>query len=264
MPGEAVMNDFIPILLYHISTARKSGVFDVAPWELWAHLEAIQAADRTPLVLTALAAGLRNRQSLPRRVVALTFDDATNETRIAVERLAGLGIPASVYVTIGEIGRPGMLPRAGIVEMSGLPGIEVGAHAFNHRRLDELAAAELLREVADSKAALEDLIQRPVTSFAYPHGSYNRRARDAVVAADYACAAAVKNALSHPADDPFALARWTVLKGTSVPRISQVLAGVGVPIAWHRERGRTRIYRAARRIRRRVIRNRFRERSTSS
>jgi hypothetical protein len=104
-----------------------------------------------------------------------------------------------------------------------------------------------------SRTELEEITGSPVLSFSYPHGAYDRRARVAVVAAGYRSAAAVKNAVSHLGDDPFAIARWTVTAGTPAARIADVLEGRGVPRAWRGERLRTRGYRVARRQRRRLL-----------
>jgi peptidoglycan/xylan/chitin deacetylase (PgdA/CDA1 family) len=147
------------------------------------------------------------------------------------------------------------LSPAQLAALAGLPGIEVGAHAVRHRRLDELDDAELADELRGSKAQLEDLTQRSIRSFAYPHGSYDGRVREAVIAAGFRSAAAVKNAVSHPGDDPMALARWTVTAGTPAARIAEVLDGTGVPLAWTHERPRTRAYRAVRRRRRRLFKS---------
>jgi hypothetical protein len=95
-------------------------------------------------------------------------------------------------------------------------------------------------------------VQINIESFAYPHGAYDRRARQAVIQAGYRSAAAVKNAVSHASDDPFAIARWTVTRGTPVSRIAEVLEGDGVPRAWANERLRTRAFRTVRRERRRI------------
>jgi hypothetical protein len=54
----------------------------------------------------------------------------------------------------------------------------------------------------------------------------------------------VRNALSHPQDDRFALARVTVGSGT---RVEALLAGRGAPLAHPRERLRTRAFRVYRR-----------------
>jgi peptidoglycan/xylan/chitin deacetylase (PgdA/CDA1 family) len=48
--------------------------------------------------------------------------------------------------------------------------IEVGAHTVTHPDLSSLPASLQRKEIEDSKAHLEHLLNRPVTSFAYPHG----------------------------------------------------------------------------------------------
>jgi hypothetical protein len=93
-----------------------------------------------------------------------------------------------------------------------------------------------------------------VDSSAYPHGAFDRRARGLVVAAGYTSAAAVKNALSHPSDDPFAIARWTVRSTTTAADLAAVLNGTGAPRAWHGQRVRTRAFRVVRRARRTLVR----------
>ena len=59
----------------------------------------------------------------------------------------------------------------------------------------------------------------------------------------------MKNAMSHLADDPFAIARVTVVAGTSAERLAGILRGEDVPLAWRRERVRTRAFRTLRRAR---------------
>ena len=111
------------------------------------------------------------------------------------------------------------------------------------------------RRCGGRRAELEALIQVPVTSFAYPHGSYDRRVRGAVIAAGYAAATAVKNALSHSADDPFAIARWTVTSGHLATAHRRDTRGPGRAAGLEAERVRTRAGRAARRLRRRAARD---------
>ena len=183
----------------------------------------------------------------------VTFDDGFADARAAVELLVGAGLGATVFVASGEIGHEAMLTPTGVRELAALgEQVEVGAHSVTHPRLDELARASLTAEVAGSKAALEDIMQTHVRSFAYPHGAYDRRTRTAVVDAGFHAAAAVKNALSHSQDDPYALARLTVMATADAHRIETLLAGPDTPLAWRRERLRTRGYRSVRRLRRQL------------
>jgi len=49
--------------------------------------------------------------------------------------------------------------------------IELGAHTMTHPVLSALPASAQWAEIQCSKACLEDILERPVTSFAYPYGS---------------------------------------------------------------------------------------------
>jgi peptidoglycan/xylan/chitin deacetylase (PgdA/CDA1 family) len=250
------MTGAIPVLLYHSvhdhpeRGARRHTVSRACFAE---HVDAIAASGRVAVGITELADALRGSGSLPERPVAITFDDGFADTYDAVEALLRHGLSSTFYVTTGALGRPDRLSRSEVAALSRLPGVEVGAHAVRHRRLDELDDRALAEEVGTSKAELEGLTQRAVPSFAYPHGAYDRRARQAVIAAGYRSAAAVKNAASHLGDDPFAIARWTVTAGMRATRIAEVLEGEGIPRAWGPERLRTRGYRAARRQRQRLV-----------
>jgi peptidoglycan/xylan/chitin deacetylase (PgdA/CDA1 family) len=244
----------IPVLLYHsvADDPRSDRRYAVSRAAFEAHADAIKHSGRVPLQITDLAARLRGERPLPERPVAITFDDGFADTYDAIEALLRRHLSSTVYVTTGEIGASDRLSSARVVELSNLALVEVGAHAVRHRRLDELNARELFHEVSASKDRLEHLTQVTVRSFAYPHGAYDGRVRQAVIAAGYRSAAAVKNAVSHVDDDPFAIARWTVTWGTPASRIARVLEGEGVPPAWAHERLRTRAYRVARRWRRRL------------
>jgi peptidoglycan/xylan/chitin deacetylase (PgdA/CDA1 family) len=217
-----------------------------------AHVDAIAASGRTPLTMSALAACLRGEADLPADPMAITFDDGWSDTLPAVALLAERGLPSTTYVQTGRLGGPEWLDLAGLRALDALgDGVEVGAHTVDHPRLDELAGVALQREVAGSKAFLEDALGHAVAGFAYPHGAHDERSRDAVVDAGYTHAAAVKDALSHAGDDPFAIARWTVTSELSAARMLAVLAGE-VPVVRAGDRPRTVAYRTVRRLRRRL------------
>lgn len=77
--------------------------------------------------------------------------------------LARHGAPATWYVNGQIVPLIGERLRAAVAA-----GHEIGSHAFTHRCLPELPAGELKREIADSKAVLEDAIGRPVAGFRAP------------------------------------------------------------------------------------------------
>jgi peptidoglycan/xylan/chitin deacetylase (PgdA/CDA1 family) len=243
----------IPVLLYHSVAADSGDRFAVSSRAFREHVRAIAASGRTPATMTAIAAALRGSRSAADRLVAITFDDGFEDTPRAVSELVEHELCATVYVTTGMLDRAGRLSRSQLRSLAGMDhAVELGAHSVSHPHLDALPLPQVRREVGDSKRQLEAVLERAVETFAYPHGSYDTAVRAAVIEAGYQCAAAVKNAISHPRDDPWAIARYTVTADTSAERVHEILEGRGAPLAWQRERVRTRAARTARRAMRRV------------
>jgi peptidoglycan/xylan/chitin deacetylase (PgdA/CDA1 family) len=256
MTGNGSMTP-IPVLVYHSVCATPPKGLDrwtVTPETFAAQLDAVQESGRTPLTIGELAGGLRGDLPLPPEAVALTFDDGFADNADALAEVLQRGLRATLYVTTGYLGRPGMLSGDGLRDLASLDGLELGAHSVTHPRLDELPAREIAHEVSASCAMLEDVIGREVTTFAYPHGNHHRGVRAAVIAAGLDSAAAVKNAFSHAADDPFGIARWIVEADTPTARFEEVLDGRGLPLAWPGERFITRGYRIVRRARHMALR----------
>jgi peptidoglycan/xylan/chitin deacetylase (PgdA/CDA1 family) len=239
----------IPVLLYHSVSARDS--FAVAPNDFARHAEAIAVCGRTALTMSELADGLRGLRALPATCVAVTFDDGYRDTVGAIETLRTYGLCPTLYITSGRIGVADAITAAQVGTVAGWQeSVELGAHTVTHRRLDELSTLAAEREIRDSKDAVEQLAGRRVNAFAYPHGAFDHQVRGLVIDAGYTSAGAVKNALSHQRDDPFAIARWTVRSTTSVGDLAAVLNGIGAPCAWRGQRVRTRAFRVVRRARR--------------
>jgi peptidoglycan/xylan/chitin deacetylase (PgdA/CDA1 family) len=247
----------IPILLYHsISDDPDPAIapWTVSPRAFAEHVAALVDSGRTPLTISDLAVRMREAQSLPAEPVAVTFDDGYRDTIEAVHRLADAGIPATVFVTSGQIGGAGMMSEQDLRDLCAVgEGIEIGAHSVTHRRLDELGEAELVEETAGSRVRIQAVTGRACATFAYPHGANDRASVAAVRAAGYSSAAAVRNALSHPEDNLFSLARVTIDRRATAASVADILAG-RFRIARKSEQLRTRGYRQFRRLRRRLQR----------
>ncbi|TDB76884.1 polysaccharide deacetylase family protein [Actinomadura sp. KC216] len=133
-----------------------------------------------------------------RGLVGLTFDDgyADFATR-AVPALLRYGFTATAFIVTGRIGtynawddgpRKPLMTADQIRTVAGA-GIEIGSHGRHHVSLPRTDDTELREELEESRAALEELVDGPVTGFAYPYGHATSREVDAVRAAgyDYAC-----------------------------------------------------------------------------
>ncbi|RFS82276.1 polysaccharide deacetylase family protein [Actinomadura spongiicola] len=133
-----------------------------------------------------------------RGLVGLTFDDgyADFATR-ALPVLLRYGFGATVFVVTGRIGTYNAWddgPRKPLMTADQIrtvadAGIEVASHGRHHVSLPGTDDTELREELEESRAALEELVEGPVTGFAYPYGHATPREVAAVRAAgyDYAC-----------------------------------------------------------------------------
>lgn len=88
--------------------------------------------------------------------------------------------------------------------------IEVGAHTVTHPLLDRLAEKEQRMEIKESKRQLEDVLDRDVTSFAYPHGRFAPQTPALVAEAGFARACTVVPGATWQKSDPWQLPRLLV------------------------------------------------------
>jgi peptidoglycan/xylan/chitin deacetylase (PgdA/CDA1 family) len=86
----------------------------------------------------------------------------------------------------------------------------IGVHTHTHPSLPQLGPVELAREIADSQAICEHLLQRKVPAFAYPFGDYDERVRAAVAQAGLTIACTTVDRSVRPDDDCLALPRVAV------------------------------------------------------
>ncbi len=150
------------------------------------------------------------------KTVAVTFDDGCETDLLsAAPVLREFGFGATFYITSGWSGRPGYLSQSQIRELSSL-GFEIGCHSMSHSYLTELDEAGLLREIADSKLQLEQVVGKPVEHFSCPGGRFDRRVAQIARDAGYRTVSTSETHANRAASDRFALGRVPVTRHTSL------------------------------------------------
>lgn len=210
------------VLVYHGVETGPPPLF-LEPALFRRHVECLVAAGATALTVDELVRLLEDRQPLPERTVAITFDDAfASVVEHAVPVLAEHGLPATVFAVAGSLGgtndwpsQPSGVPRrplAGAADLADLAraGFEIGSHGTAHVPLTSADAAVARRELVDSRRFLEDAVGVPVTSFAYPYGAAPSGAALAIARSAYRCAGSVAFERVGHDDDLFALPRVDV------------------------------------------------------
>lgn len=107
--------------------------------------------------------------------IGLTVDDGnSSDFEIVAPELRKRGVNATFFVLAERLDQNGYLRRSQVRELAG-EGFEVGSHGLNHVAWTGVDDRTLEREVRDSKAIIEGIIGRPVTSASTPFGLYDRR-----------------------------------------------------------------------------------------
>ena len=127
---------------------------------------------------------------------AVAFDDGLRSIGPALDLLASLDVPATIFVVTDRVGLdsswPGQPDRsrgASLLDWSELAefagqGFVIGAHSRTHVRLDRLDDPTLNDEIVGSGDAIEARLGRPCRLFASPYGCTSRAARE-VIASRY-------------------------------------------------------------------------------
>ena len=86
-------------------------------------------------------------------------------------------------------------------------GVEIGSHTVTHPILTNVDDNQLRDELVNSKTRLESVLDRSVTLFCYPNGSYDGRVEAAVRGAGYRLAVTTNPCLNNQPANPHALGR---------------------------------------------------------
>jgi len=105
-------------------------------------------------------------------IVTSSWDDGHKHDLRLARMLQEYGLKATFYISPRnrEWAEADLLKKDEIREVS--REFEIGSHTVTHPRLPTIPESEAKQEITDSKAMLEDITGRPITSFCYPGGAY--------------------------------------------------------------------------------------------
>jgi peptidoglycan/xylan/chitin deacetylase (PgdA/CDA1 family) len=188
-----------PVLMYHSVTPQPDGPepFTVSTKSFERQMHWLHHRNYKGVSLKEILEAPRQR--VPRRSVALTFDDGYADfIEYAMPILRHYGFSATVFAIAGQLGDENSwtagpsknLMTAIQLKQIAAEGIEIGSHSLHHVRLTSLADEALHEDLVMSRSILQDISQQDVRGFCYPHGDHDGRVVRAAQEAgfDYCCA----------------------------------------------------------------------------
>lgn len=222
----------IPILMYHNIDHPPAGAklraLYVRAFSFAIQMVILRLLGFKGVSMSAAMPYLRGEKS--GKIAVITFDDGYVDTlQNALPILLKHHFTATCYVVSQRMGqfnlwdaaqlqvKKPLMSAAQVCEWQAA-GMEVGAHSRTHRRLTQCDDAQLLDEIAGSKADLEALTGQVVTQFCYPYGDLDLRVRTAVQQAHFDAATTTQRGRAMIGDNHLILKRILV-SGSTLPHL---------------------------------------------
>ncbi len=214
----------VPILVFHkIGPVPPESHFPrnyVRPEQFDALLKSLRGAGFAGISFDQYLAHRRGEGTLPRKPILLTFDDGYRSNKeIAAPILRKHGFTATIFVVPGRLGGSNAwdaeetqepLMTADEIRALHAEGFHFGSHTMSHVRLTAVPPEVALRQLRESREALEAVLGEPVRTICYPWAQHDASVRQLAREAGYACGVGIRRRLNRDDTDLMALHRIPV------------------------------------------------------
>ena len=177
-PAEIAARSTVPVLCYHQlrefepDDGEYTRSITTPPAVFRAQMEALRDGGRTPIRAEQLVEHLEFGTPLPDRPVLITFDDGSaGHATVALPVLQEMGFPGVFFPMTVVLGKPNWLSEDDLRRMDAA-GMEIGAHTWDHQRLDRLPDDQWQTQLDEPAADLAEVLGHPVDLMAYPYGAW--------------------------------------------------------------------------------------------
>ena len=210
--GQGIGTTIAPILIFHSirpyiqSDTPAVRRYIATPETLEQELAYLRDSGYSSVTFDDLVNHITKNSPLPPRPVLLSFDDDwESQYTYAFPLLKKYGFTATFYIWVSAVGRQHHMTWDEIRALSS-EGMQIGCHSMTHPYLTRVKKDETLRwEILGAKQIIEDRVDVPVTTFAYPFGQYDERVVAMVREAGFTSARSTWPGVVHSQEGLFSL-----------------------------------------------------------
>jgi peptidoglycan/xylan/chitin deacetylase (PgdA/CDA1 family) len=181
---------------------------DTNPAVLANQLEELKKAGYQSYFVEDIPDFIDGKRTLVDKGIVLTFDDGYEDFYTnAFPVLKKYGFKSTLYVISNFVGRKGFLNQTELKDIASSGIVEIGDHTLTHPDLRHISRAKATKEIVQSKADLEKLLNIKIHTFAYPGGGLNSDVVDIVKTASFDAAVSTKPGVYLSDDNMFTLPR---------------------------------------------------------
>jgi len=160
---------------------------------------------------------LREKRTIPKKLVILTFDDGYDDNfNYAFDLMKKYNATGTFFIITNKIGKSEYMSEEQIKELA-KAGNEIGSHSVSHPSLEKYKGDSLNNELSRSKETLEKIVLDKIISFCYPSGKYNEDTVKAAQQSGYKYAVTTRSSNGEiDLDNPFEIARYRISAGRNI------------------------------------------------
>lgn len=181
-PEAIAARSSIPILCYHqlrAQTGADAAVdrpYIMPPARFRSQLDTLVRRGYHTITPAQLVAHLTTGARIPSRPVVLTFDDAVDDGySVALPELRRRHMTGTFFVMTVVLGNQGYMTKSQVRRLD-RAGMTVGAHTWDHHRVDRYAGDDWRVQIDEPTRELARLVGHPIRLFAYPYGAWSAEA----------------------------------------------------------------------------------------
>lgn len=201
----------LPILMYHdFEDTVTSNIYAIPAAQFKQQLDWLDKAGYQTLTPDQAYYALTTNYLPTSKVVWMTMDDGYQSWyRQIMPLVQESGVHVTGFQIVNRMDSNWSLNPSEIKTLMAA-GFNLESHTMNHVKLGQQGDYTASQELTESKADLQKQFDAPITTIAYPYGSYTNKTENLTQAAGYQMGLAMDNRVATLSDSLYALPRITV------------------------------------------------------